>query len=307
MPLNSLGRRSSATVIAALLIAGGCTSAGNDKPLAPTHVASAPSLAAGAETEIPVGVVISQVYGGGGNVGATLTNDFIELYNGTIAPVSIDGWSVQYASTKGTTWQVTPIAGTLAPGQYYLVQEAKGNGGTVSLPDADAIGGIPMAAGAGKVALVGDTTKLSGGCPTNVVDFVGFGTGTDCFEGTGPTPTISATVAALRKGSGLQDTDDNKADFATGAPAPRNTSSPAQPPVPTLTVQIAPAAPSAVVGSGVTFTASAKFGGVPVAINSATWASSNSAVATIDPMSTAMERSISPSVPTAARRRRPPS
>ena len=26
-------------------------------------------------------VVISQVYGGGGNAGATLTNDFIELFN----------------------------------------------------------------------------------------------------------------------------------------------------------------------------------------------------------------------------------
>ncbi len=39
------------------------------------------------------GVVISQVYGGGGNSGATLKNDFIELFNAgasaayTLAPV----------------------------------------------------------------------------------------------------------------------------------------------------------------------------------------------------------------------------
>jgi predicted extracellular nuclease len=48
-------------------------------------------------------VVISQVYGGGGNSGATLTNDFIELHNDTSVPVSVDGWSVQYASSTGTS------------------------------------------------------------------------------------------------------------------------------------------------------------------------------------------------------------
>ena len=49
-------------------------------------------------------VVISQVYGGGGNSGATITNDFIELYNRGTEPVPLDGWSVQYASSAGTTW-----------------------------------------------------------------------------------------------------------------------------------------------------------------------------------------------------------
>ncbi|MBA2384229.1 MAG: lamin tail domain-containing protein, partial [Actinobacteria bacterium] len=43
------------------------------------------------------GVVISQVYGGGGNSGATYTNDFIELYNPTAASIPLTGWSVQYA------------------------------------------------------------------------------------------------------------------------------------------------------------------------------------------------------------------
>lgn len=39
-------------------------------------------------------IVISQVYGGGGNSGATYTNDFIELFNRGISPVSLAGWSV---------------------------------------------------------------------------------------------------------------------------------------------------------------------------------------------------------------------
>ncbi|PKL93187.1 MAG: hypothetical protein CVV20_04940, partial [Gemmatimonadetes bacterium HGW-Gemmatimonadetes-1] len=75
----------------------------------------------------PSGVVISQVYGGGGNSGATLTNDFIELHNAGTAAVSLDGWSVQYASSAGTTWSRTNLTGSIAPGGYYLVQQAQGS------------------------------------------------------------------------------------------------------------------------------------------------------------------------------------
>ena len=90
----------------------------------------------------PGEVVISEVYGGGGNAGATLTNDFIELYNRTGAPISLAGWSVQYASAAGTTWQVTPLTGSIPAGRNYLVQEAAGAGGTVDLPAPDATGTI---------------------------------------------------------------------------------------------------------------------------------------------------------------------
>ncbi|HEX8409475.1 MAG TPA: lamin tail domain-containing protein, partial [Thermoanaerobaculia bacterium] len=169
-------------------------------------------------------VVISQVYGGGGNAGATYRNDFIELFNRGTSPVNLAGWSVQYASSAGSTWQVTPLNGTIAPGQYYLVQEAQGTGGTVSLPAPNATGTIPMAAGAGKVALVASTTALTGTCPT-AVDFVGFG-GANCFEGAGPTPTLTNTTAAIRALAGCTDTDSNSANFAVGAPAPRNSASP---------------------------------------------------------------------------------
>src|SRR5437868_5373365 len=72
-------------------------------------------------------IVISQVYGGGGNNGATLKNDFIELFNNGATAVSLSGWSVQYASASGTSWQVTTLpAVSLQPGQYLLVQEAMG-------------------------------------------------------------------------------------------------------------------------------------------------------------------------------------
>src|SRR6185436_4721208 len=40
-------------------------------------------------------VVISQVYGGGGNAGAVYTNDFIEIFNRGTTTVDLSGWSVQ--------------------------------------------------------------------------------------------------------------------------------------------------------------------------------------------------------------------
>jgi len=98
------------------------------------------------------GVVISQVSGGGGNTGAQWKNDFIELFNRGASPVNLSGMSVQYASSTGSTWAVTALpAVTLAPGQYFLVQEAAGAGAQPNLPTPDASGTIAMAAGAGKV------------------------------------------------------------------------------------------------------------------------------------------------------------
>ena len=116
-------------------------------------------LVAGAVPARADHLVISQVYGGGGNAGATFTNDFIELLNASDAPISLLGYSVQYASTTGNSWQVTTgFSKTLQPGQYFLIQEAQGTGGTTSLPTPDAIGTINMSATAGKVALVNTTT-----------------------------------------------------------------------------------------------------------------------------------------------------
>ena len=134
-------------------------------------------------------VVISQLFGAGGNAGATLRNDFIEIFNRGTTVVNLAGWSVQYTSATGTTWQVTPLCASgpclLLPGKYFLVQEAGGAIGA-PLPAADATGSIAMAATAGKVALVSSTTALTGsGCPfgPTVLDFVGYGTTPTCFEG----------------------------------------------------------------------------------------------------------------------------
>lgn len=170
-------------------------------------------------------VVISQVYGGGGNAGATLRNDFIELFNRGAAPVNVGGWSVQYTSTTGTTWSVSAITAgrTIAPGGYFLLQQAQGAGGTQNLPTPDEIGALALSGTNGKVALSNTSSALSGNAPSGgpVVDIVSYGPASTPTEGT-PTAVLSNTTAALRNGAGCDDTGNNSLDFTIGAPNPRN-------------------------------------------------------------------------------------
>ncbi len=169
-------------------------------------------------------VVISQIYGGGGNSGATLKNDFIELHNISTSAVNVTGWTVQYASATGSSWATTALSGTIPPGGYYLVGEVAGAGGTANLPTPDASGSLNLSGTAGKVALVNNSTALTGTAFTgaNIVDFVGFGTTATTNEGSGPAPAPSNTTADLRNNNGTTDTDNNASDFITGTPAPRN-------------------------------------------------------------------------------------
>src|SRR5437016_4162501 len=174
-------------------------------------------------------IVVSEVYGGGGNSGATYKNDFIELFNRSSNAVDLTGWTVQYNSATGTgSWSgKTALSGIIPAGGYYLVKESLGSGGTVDLPTPDATGTISMAAGAGKVALVNNSTTLSG-CPSgsNIIDLVGYGSTANCSEGSNPTPTLGNTIAAIRTHGGCKDTDNNGLDFKTGPPSPRNSSTP---------------------------------------------------------------------------------
>jgi uncharacterized protein len=191
-------------------------------------------LAVGAGLATAQGVVISQIYGGGGGGSPTFQNDFIELFNAGTTPVNLNGWSVQYAATTGSNWSATALPNvTLQPGRYFLIQQGGGaNGG--ALPTPDATGTIAMSANAGKIALLNTTATLSGACPIGnpaLIDFVGYGPGTDCFEGVGPTSVnLSAVASAMRLNAGCTDTGSNFADFMPpGPPLPRNSAFPATP------------------------------------------------------------------------------
>lgn len=170
---------------------------------------------------------ISQIYGAGGNAGATYNADFVELYNAGVGSASLAGSSVQYASATGSTWAVVNLSGSIAAGGYYLIRMSTVGGTGAALPGPDlAAGTVAMAAAAGKVALCSNTTALTGTCPTGgaIVDFAGYGTTANCFEGSGPTPAPGTTQSAARISSFSNlniDTDQNATDFVATSVCPR--------------------------------------------------------------------------------------
>ncbi len=193
-------------------------------------------------------IVISQVYGGGGNASATYTHDYVELFNRSSVNQTLDGLSIQYASATGagnfgaTATQITvlPNGVTLLPGQYYLVRQASTAAVGAALPTPYFIAPNPvaMAAGAGKVALVNKTTSL--GCNGSaaqpcdaaqlalIYDLVGYGTGgsgASFYEGSAAAPTLSAVLADFRGSNGCTDSNSNSADFSAALPVPRTSAS----------------------------------------------------------------------------------
>jgi uncharacterized protein len=179
------------------------------------------------------GVVISQIYGGQGNV---FNQDYVELFNNGNAAVDISGWSVQYSSATGTgnfsANGVTTLSGLLQPGQYYLVGlRSAANGSALPTPDTSN-NATDMSGTNGKVVLVNSSTGLAcnGGSTAcspaqlaQIVDLIGYGSA-NFFEGSAA-PAISSSTALLRKNNGCQDSNQNNNDFSTGTPAPRNSSS----------------------------------------------------------------------------------
>jgi len=178
------------------------------------------------------GMVISQVYGGGGNASATYNQDFVELFNNSTATIDISGWSVQYGSATGPggtgDWSVAaiPAATTVAAGKYYLVALATAATG-IALPTPDlTVLTINMAGAAGKVALVNDAVALNGSTACGgitVKDVIGYGTTASCGETEPFDPAgIDNTTAVFRKNNGCTDQNINRTDFEVLAVNPRN-------------------------------------------------------------------------------------
>ena len=165
------------------------------------------------------GIVISQIYPGGGNTNATYTTKFVEIFNHSQVPVSLNNWSLQYASASGTAWSVGNFANVLVPaGSYYLV--AVGPVGTIGTalpltPDVT-LSGLNPSQSAGKFALCNSSVGLGGANPVasaNVVDLVGWG-GALGYEGSGSVAwTTDNTLAMFRLSSGCIDHNDNTNDF----------------------------------------------------------------------------------------------
>lgn len=192
--------------------------------------AALPLAMLGAALPAQAAVMISQVYGGGGNANAPWLNDFVELHNSGSSAVSLAGWSLQYSSATGSSWanQKVLLSGSIPAGGYYLIQLGSGGSVGTALPTAEVTGSFNMSASAGKLALVESTANLTAvTCPgdATIRDLVGFGTTANCSE-TANALVPSATQALRRSVAGASCTDsgNNNTDFLLLAPNPRNSS-----------------------------------------------------------------------------------
>lgn len=195
-------------------------------------VSAAFSLASAARAATPANVVISQIYTAGGNSGAPYNADFIELFNPTSGNLTLNNYSVQYASAAGATISTVtllPAVVTLAPGHHYLIAATPGSNG-MALPTTPDLTNSSIAFGAasGKIILVDNATALSTACPTtgpDIVDYIAYGTGTSCATGSAA-PAPSSALADIRVNA-CNATGNSSTEFATGTPNPRNLASPA--------------------------------------------------------------------------------
>lgn len=198
-------------------------------------------------------VVISMVYGGGGNAGAIFSADFVELYNRSCAPVNLDGWSLQYTAAGGVntfdgTRQVN-LSGVMPAGGYLLIQTERAAPDAPGLPiptpdllafptnaedppvPPQSVNGFGMSNSAGRLALVAGTDPIGANCAAGaVVDLVGYGLTAFCYEGVASTANTSNTLAAIRKNLGCTDSGQNFHDFDVVFPRdPFNAASPVNP------------------------------------------------------------------------------
>lgn len=199
----------------------------------------------------PADIIISEVYGGGGNSGAELKNDFIELYNTKDVSISLAGWSLQYYSATGTTASASNVfvipEGKFIPAKgYFLVLASAGSGGTIDIEKPDAVSTLALAGSAGKVVLytaaeaqevvVDDITSITGNAAFK--DYVPFGTTAKPVWGSAMSTNLTSTTSATRLmvNEKYSYTQNIGYDFGVAAPTPQNSGLTAVAPQPTARV-----------------------------------------------------------------------
>lgn len=167
-------------------------------------------------------VVISEVYGGGGESSAPYKYDYIELYNNSDSVIELNGWYVHYgASTTDLNFK-TSLSGRILPRSFYLIKELGTGTNGLELPLSDISGSITMARGAFKVALTNNDVKPTTVNDTNVIDFIGAGNA-NMYEGSRALyGSVTESLQRVISEGVAIDTNDNGNDFILGVPSPMN-------------------------------------------------------------------------------------
>ncbi|QDG61075.1 ExeM/NucH family extracellular endonuclease [Pseudarthrobacter sp. NIBRBAC000502771] len=188
-------------------------------PLAAVPAAAEVSAAAGTSP-----VVINEAYLSGGSSGAAYKNKFVELYNSSDAPVSLDGWSVQYRSATGTAAPsgVAALSGSIPAKGYYLVQGGSNGTNGADLPAPDLVAGaLNFGGSGGTIVLAKQPTAV--GLPTGsvvepvgVADLLGYGSSNTFEAKAAAAPASNSDVKSLNRTGGA-DSNSNAADFTLSA------------------------------------------------------------------------------------------
>ena len=159
-------------------------------------------------------VVINEVYGGGGNSGATFNRDFVELYNPTAGAVDVGGYQVvRYSGAGNPQGDVVtiPAGTTLAAGDTLVVGGSYGANTSLPAVDVDVEGNFQLGASSGAMHLADASGK--------VVDLVGFGTVGNAAYESAAAPAPANATSVQRTPDGV-DTDNNSGDFTVATPTP---------------------------------------------------------------------------------------
>lgn len=161
----------------------------------------------------PGSVVISEVYGGGGNSEAAYANDYVELFNRTKDDVDLTGWSVGYSSASSSTWSSAKLSGKIAAYRYVLVRFGGAGGGGAPVPSPDVTASTNIARSAGKIRL---------NSADRTIDLVGYGSDANASE-TKPAPAATNNATSIqRQPTACTDTNDNSKDYRSKTPTPKN-------------------------------------------------------------------------------------
>ncbi|HSO16493.1 MAG TPA: ExeM/NucH family extracellular endonuclease [Arthrobacter sp.] len=188
-------------------------------------------------------VIINEAYLSGGSAGAAYKNKFVELYNTSDAPVSLDGWSLQYRApgNSGAPGNVAPLAGTIPAKGYYLLKAGSNGANGAELPAADATStGFNIGNPGGTIVLAKQATAITDLATGSVIeqgavaDLLGYGTSLTFESQAAKAPSATADVKSLNRSNGV-DSNSNSADFTLNAAitpkAANGAAAPVDPPV----------------------------------------------------------------------------
>jgi 5'-nucleotidase len=214
--------------------------------LVPAALAGLPLATSASATPDGDALVISEVYGGGGNSGAIYTHDYVELYNPTDAAIDLAGLSIQYRSSANTnppsSGGVTSLAGagSVPAGEHFVVRLASQSTVGAPVPNVDFVGNTAtnLSGSNGQVYLARSTTAIDPDGTGNtaitdpaVIDFVGFGSAA-IKEGAAAAPSPAGNATSISRDDDGTDTDSNSADFVVSDPPTPGTPYVAPPPDP---------------------------------------------------------------------------